>query len=286
MLSYQHIYHAGNPADIHKHLVLLLLLRRQSRKLGRLQYLETHAGRGIYDLTAPEARKTAEFETGIGRLIDRRDGGPALQDLLTLVRDVNARGHLRRYPGSPAIAAAALGPQDRLFLCELHPREREYLDGAMPFHDKRISILAEDGWQRLESLQPPAAGGTVLLIDPSWELKDEYWTVPGRAAQALRRLGPAATALVWYPLLADSRHEALLEGVEQLSDITALSSILHFPPAREGERPGMRGSGLIVLNPPTGLAGALTPALEPLPKLLFDRPGARHALDWLARSRA
>lgn len=280
MLSYQHIYHAGNPADIHKHTVLLLLLRRLVRRHGRMQYLETHAGRGVYDLTAMEARKTREFADGIGHLADRRDGGPALQDLLGIVRAMNRPGQLRWYPGSPWIATQALGERDRMILCELHPRERAFLEDTMPWRDRRITIAAEDGWQRLERMEAPAGGGTLVLIDPSWELKDEYWSCPELALPALERLGASASALIWYPLLPDARHEVLLQGFAELTKAPILSSTLDFP----GEGPGMQGSGLLLVNPPTGAHAAIGLALQSLPAALFPQGGARHRLETLQPS--
>ncbi len=238
MLSYQHGYHAGNAADLHKHIVLAELIARLTAKPRAITYAETHAGRGLYDLTAPEALRTGEAAGGIAR-IDPDPATPYGQALAA----VRTRHGATAYPGSPLIARALLRDQDRLALMELHPAEHAALRTALA--GTGVSIHRRDGFEGLLSLAPFTPRKGLVLIDPSYEVKSEY----GATALFARRLiarWPEASILIWYPLLPAARHLELLEGLDRLP-VRRDEVRFADPPAR-----GMTGSGLALVNAPHG----------------------------------
>ncbi|SHH83633.1 23S rRNA (adenine(2030)-N(6))-methyltransferase RlmJ [Marivita hallyeonensis] len=251
MLSYQHLYHAGNAADVHKHALLAVALDYLTRKDKPLTYIETHAGRGLYDLTAPEALKTNEAAQGIARL--RAHFAPDHP----YRRALDAHD---RYPGSPAIAGALLRPQDTLHLAELHPQEytalRDNLAGP------NVHVYRQDGLELAQSLCPPTPRRGLMLVDPSYEVKAEYAALPKWLA-AITRKWNVGTVMIWYPILTSNLHAPMLKALREAHP-DALTHEVAFPPAREGHR--MVGSGLFVVNPPYGLE----PELQSLSKL-FDK---------------
>lgn len=239
MLSYQHAYHAGGPADLHKHIVLAELLARMTVKARGLTVMETHAGRGLYDLAAPEAARTGEAGAGIARITAAADT-PFGHALAT----TRAAHGPSAYPGSPLVARALLRPQDRQVLMELHPGEHAALRSAIGT-DPAIAVHRRDGYEGLLALAPPKPRRGLVLVDPSYEVKTEY----AAAAAFVRRLiarWPEAAVLVWYPLLPEGRHAALLEGLRPLGP--RIDEVGFVPkPAR-----GMTGSGLALVNGPFG----------------------------------
>lgn len=251
MLSYQHAYHAGNAADLHKHVALGVLLDLLTRKPRPVSYLESHAGRGIYDLTSPEAQKTGEAAQGIARL---DPGGPFGRALAA----VRARYGASAYPGSPLIAEALLRPGDRLSLCELHPAEHGALKatlGHVPV-GPAIAIHKRDGHEGLRALCPPDPRRGLVLIDPSYEVKTEYDQTAATALEVLR-LWPQGIVMVWYPILSAGRHKAMAERITAALPGACLRHEVRFVPAPER---GMTGSGLLVLSPPFGAERALKDA--------------------------
>ena len=254
MLSYQHLYHAGNAADVHKHAALAWMLGYLTRKDKPLTYIETHAGRGRYDLAAPEARKTGEAAQGIARLRDAfAPDHPYRRALAT------QPGGL--YPGSPVIALALLRPADRLHLAELHPREFAALQSAM--RDTRVSTYHKDGLELAQSLCPPTPRRGLMLIDPSYEMKADYAALPNWLSTIARKWNVGVLVL-WYPLLDSGAQEPMLEDLAgRFPD--ALRHEVRFPPARPGH--GMAGSGLFIVNPPYGLQPALDSIARPFAAL-------------------
>ncbi len=253
MLSYQHAYHAGNLADVHKHALLAVLLDYMTRKDKPLSYLETHAGRGLYALDGAEAAKTGEAAAGIVRAEALGWFEPA-HPYARALKAVRAAQGRAAYPGSPLLAATLLRPIDSLNLCELHPQEFAALKAAMAphggvFHQK-------DGLAMALALCPPTPRRGVLLIDPSWEVKSDYEAVPKLIGQVARKWNVGVIAL-WYPVLAPHvavapMQAAMVRGL-RAEHPQALLSEVRFPPAREGH--GMVGSGMFILNPPFGLEG-------------------------------
>ncbi len=246
MLSYQHVYHAGNAADLHKHIVLAELIARLIRKPRPISYVETHAGRGVYDLAAPEALKTGEAARGIDRLAPGADSpyGAALARF----RELHGP---RAYPGSPALARMLLRPEDRLALMELHPAEHAALDAAMA--GGGVAIHRRDGREGVLALAPFKPRRGLVLVDPSYEVKNEY----SETATFCRRLllkWPEAAMLIWYPVLPAARHEELLDG---LAELPFRHDEVRF---RDAPERGMTGSGLILLNGPHGSETAFAAA--------------------------
>jgi 23S rRNA (adenine2030-N6)-methyltransferase len=241
MLSYQHGYHAGNLADVQKHALLAWTLSEMARKDKPLSYLETHAGRGLYDLGAPEALKTGEAAAGIARV----EGWFAPDDPYARVLAETRRLHgPRAYPGSPLVAALSLRPQDPITLAELHPREGDALERHLLPYGARVE--RRDGAEMALALTPPSPRRGLMLVDPSWEVKAEYETVPALLGQVARRWN-VGVLMLWYPILADARHEPMLRRLGS-SFPGALRHEVRFPPAREGH--GMVGSGIFAVNPP------------------------------------
>lgn len=276
MLSYQHTYHAGNFADVHKHLVLCRTLAALTRKPAALMVLDSHAGRGGYDLASEAAARTAEFRDGIARLWAASEPAPALADYLALVRRYNPDGRLRRYPGSPLLARALLRPQDRLVLCEQHPQEiaaLRQLIGA----DRQVAIHQRDGWEALGALLPPRAKRGLVLIDPSYEVKSDYRQLVDALARVHQRWRQGRI-LVWYPLLPAGRHHELLRRLSQSGLRSILRNELQIRPA--GDEHGLYGSGLLLVNPPWPLAEQL-PALTTGLARLLAQGETRATTDWL-----
>ena len=241
MLSYQHGYHAGNLADVQKHALLAWTLSEMARKDKPLSYLETHAGRGLYDLGAAEALKTGEAAAGIERV----EGWFAPDDPYARALAETRRLHgPRAYPGSPLVAALSLRPQDSITLAELHPREGEALERTLGPLGARIQ--RRDGAEMALSLTPPVPRRGLMLVDPSWEVRSDYETIPTLVEQVARRWN-VGVLMLWYPILGDARHTPMLARLEA-SFPDALRHEVRFPPAREGH--GMKGSGMFIVNPP------------------------------------
>ncbi|AXC49523.1 23S rRNA (adenine(2030)-N(6))-methyltransferase RlmJ [Paracoccus suum] len=246
MLSYQHAYHAGNAADLHKHALLAWMLDYLTVKPKPLSYLETHAGRALYDLAGPEALRTGEAEAGITRALAR--GWLAVDHpLARAIAATRAQHGATAYPGSPMIAAHLLRRTDPIHLAELHPAEAEALNRTM---GRRAHVHLEDGFAMANRLAPPEPRRGLLLIDPSWEVKADYARMPAFVDRIARKWNVGVIAL-WYPLLAEARHAEMLDSLAAAHP-DALRHELAFPPAREGH--GMIGSGMFVVNPPYGLA--------------------------------
>ncbi len=259
MLSYQHAYHAGNAADLHKHAALAALLRLLTRKPRPISYLESHAGRGLYDLDAPEATKTGEAAAGIERAAPEG----AYAEALAAVRAAHG---VRAYPGSPAIARALLRPEDRILLCELHPGEHAALAAALA--GPGVAIHRRDGHEALRALVPPKPRRGLALIDPSYEVKSEYAAAAETALAVLARW-PEGTVAVWYPVLPAGRHSALVGRLRAAVPGARVAEMrLLRPPAR-----GMTGSGLVLLNPPYGAEAALAEAWRPFSGIFAPAAG-------------
>ena len=258
MLSYQHIYHAGNMADVHKHALLAWMLDYLAAKDKPLSYIETHSGRGLYHLDAPEAVKTGEAAAGIARLAD---AFAADHPYARCLAEVRARYGEAAYPGSPLVAALTLRRTDSLHLFELHPREEAELARVMaPFG---AHVRKEDGVAGALSICPPTPRRGLLFIDPSYEVKTDYAAIP-RVVAAIRRKWNVGIVVLWYPILATAPHRGMVEAI-LAADADALRSEVAFGPAREGHR--MVGSGMLVLNAPYGTAdeAARIEALFPKP---------------------
>ena len=250
MLSYQHIYHAGNLADVHKHALLASMLDYLTRKDKPLSYLENHAGRGLYALDAPEAVKTGEAAQGIARA-EALGWFPPDHPLARALAATRAAHGATAYPGSPLIAALLLRPTDTIHLAELHPREGAALTAALGPH---AHIHAQDGLQMALAQTPPTPRRGLMLIDPSYEVKSDYTAIP-RAISQIARKWNVGTIALWYPILTSGLHLPMLATL-RAAHPEALVHEVRFAPARDGH--GMVGSGLFILNAPWGTESEAT----------------------------
>ncbi len=277
MFSYRHGFHAGNHADVLKHLVLVHLLDYLGRKDKPFWFIDTHAGGGSYDLTSGYAAKSREFETGIARLWDAKSPPAAVAAYLDEVRKLNPDGALRRYPGSPQIALQMARPADRLRLFELHPTESGVLTEAFASAGRQVLVQAADGFTAINALLPPPPRRALTLIDPSYENKEDYKYVTRTVAECLRRFA-TGVYLVWYPQVQRRESEKLPEQLRRLATGSWLhASLTVHAPAEDGL--GLHGSGVFVYNPPYTLEGALRQALPFVLRLLTQDAAATFSLD-------
>lgn len=276
MLSYRHAFHAGNHADILKHLVLIQCLAHMNTKEKPYVVLDTHAGAGQYALDSDQAKRTGEFADGIGRLWQRDDLPPALADFRKLIRELNQGEKLRRYPGSPWIAARLIRDIDRLKLAELHSTDYALLRRA--FRDRnRVSYEQADGFEVLKATLPPVSRRGLVLIDPSYEIKSDYIKVSVAVKDALKRFA-TGTYLIWHPLLPSIDANHLPEKLKNAGAGDWLHATLSVrAPATKGH--GMHGSGMFVVNPPWTLAATLQETLPYLAKILALDERASWSLD-------
>jgi 23S rRNA (adenine2030-N6)-methyltransferase len=272
MLSYQHAYHAGSAADVHKHVALTLLLRHLAAKPKPFSVVDTHAGEGLYDLGAPMAAKLAEHQAGIGRLWERSDPSAEVAGYLDLVRRLNPGRSLTHYPGSPALALAHMRQKDRLVLNEKHPAAYRALR-RWAGEDKRIHLHRRDGLEALTALVPPAIRRGLVVVDPSYEVKEEYTTVPEALARAVAKW-PLGVYAIWYPVLEAGRHRELINAIGKIDAPSVLAEMTL------GAASGLRGSGLIVINPPWQFAEEMEAAGAYLAKVFGSGKGAKATLRW------
>jgi 23S rRNA (adenine2030-N6)-methyltransferase len=269
LLSYQHGYHAGGPADVHKHVALSILLERLRQKDKPFCVIDLYAGDGVYDLTSAAAEKTKEFESGIGRLWPEMPPAAALY--ADALRVLNPDGALKHYPGSPAIARQALRADDRLILNELHPAAYRNLR-RWSGEDARIAPHKRDGLEAMTALTPPAIRRGLVIIDPSYEIKTEYTAVPEKLQETLRKWAEGIY-LVWYPVLAEGRHRALLSALSTL-DAEVFGCEWTLPNAQ-----GLLGTGIVAINPPFQFDTTMIDA----GRWLANKLGGRHTTRWLKR---
>jgi 23S rRNA (adenine2030-N6)-methyltransferase len=280
MLSYRHGFHAGGPADVHKHVGLCALLAHLAKKNKPFSVIDLYAGEGEYNLEGFAAQKTGDYAKGIAQIWDT-DGPPAaVQNYLALVRQLNPSGDLRRYPGSPAIARTYMRDNDRLILNELHSTAFPEL-GRWARKDERISVHQRDGLEALLGLVPPQVRRGLVLIDPSFEVKTEYTTVPEKLSQAFQKWAEGIY-VVWYPVLKESRHRALLDGLAAQIDADIFVCELMLSGKQNDATPGLRGTGLAVINPPWQFDDTMRETGEWLARKL----GGRHTATWLKRAKA
>jgi 23S rRNA (adenine2030-N6)-methyltransferase len=275
-MNYRHAFHAGNFADVIKHIVLTCVLGYLHEKPSAFRLIDTHAGSGRYDLTGDEARRSGEWRLGIARLLAANlDAAPAalLQPDLDIVRSYNDGPELTAYPGSPLIARALLRPQDRLTACELEPTAHRQLVAALR-RDRQARVVKIDGWSALPAYVPPQERRGVVLVDPPFEQADEFDRLASGFEVAYAKW-PTGIFILWYPLkdargagrLGERVAEALVQGEASLSRRKALAERylrIEFQTGLEVRTDGLTAAGLIVVNPPWTLERdmtAMAPAL-------------------------
>ncbi|MFM2484591.1 23S rRNA (adenine(2030)-N(6))-methyltransferase RlmJ [Celerinatantimonas yamalensis] len=266
MLSYRHSFHAGNYADVLKHVTLQQILIYLTQKNKPVHYIDSHAGAGGYQLTSKQAEKTGEYQLGIGKLFEQTDKPALLQDYCQLVRSFNSEHsqRLKHYPGSPWIAAQCLREQDKLFLYELHPQDHLMLSELFA-SDRRVKIGNSDGFKGTLVHVPPVSRRGLVLIDPPYEVKTDYDKVVTLIEQVHKRFATGCIAL-WYPVVERWRINAL----EQAIKATGIANVQLFELAQQRDTAqfGMTASGMIVVNPPWTLKSQLEGVLPYLSELL------------------
>jgi 23S rRNA (adenine2030-N6)-methyltransferase len=285
-MNYRHQFHAGNFADVMKHALLMQLLHALQQKEKGLLYLDTHAGRGSYDLTAASTgdsyARVPEWPDGIGRLWSRPDLPSPLADYVTIVRQFD-HDHGNRdalphfFPGSPWVARLLARTQDRLALCEKHPEEFAALSEEFCF-SPRTTVQAINGYVALRAMLPPAERRALVLIDPAYEAQDEIAQTISALRDGLARL-PGGVFAIWYPLTERARVDEFFEELMALRPPPTL--VLELAVAGEGARIKMRGCGLAVINPPWKFELIAEPIVEELAKILAQAPGGGSHLRWL-----
>jgi 23S rRNA (adenine2030-N6)-methyltransferase len=281
-MNYRHAFHAGNFADVVKHAVLARIVVHLKEKPAAFRVIDTHAGAGLYDLAGPEASRTAEWREGIGRLV-AQDLAPAARLLLApyleAVAAFNGGGGLfKLYPGSPALMLHWLRPHDRLIACEREPNAARAL-AALLRRDKRAKALAIDGYTALNAYVPPKERRGLVLIDPPFEQADEFVSLAQGLAGAQRKW-PTGIYALWYPIKDTRESEGFARRLARLG-IPRMLRAEFLLPAR-GER--LRGSGLILVNPPWTLEAELAVLLPALAAALAEATnnGASTRIGWLA----
>lgn len=275
-MNYRHAYHAGNAADVLKHAVVALIIDHLKAKPAPFAVLDVHAGRGDYDLTAEQARKTGESDDGIAALFGKSPPHPAFAPYLDAVAGLNPDGALRRYPGSPRLARLLLRPQDRLVCSELHPEEHAALKAAFA-RDPQTSVHKQDAYAALKAHLPTKEKRALTLIDPPFEQPDEFDRLADGLATAHRRF-PNGIYALWRPIKerpAIWRYQDALVAAG-IPRILTVELTVH----PEDTHLRLNGSGLEIVNPPWRLAETLAEALPALHAALpHDGGGARVA--WL-----
>lgn len=287
-MNYRHAYHAGNFADVVKHAVLALALERLKAKDAAFCVIDTHAGIGRYDLNAPAARKTGEWRGGIGRLLAR---DPAmlpseLRPYLAAVKALNGGGlkdgELRWYPGSPRLVRSLMRRQDRLVLLELHPEDAAAL-AELFARDPQVSVHQADGYVALKAMLPPRERRGLVLIDPPFEVKDEFERVVRALRQAHRRWA-TGHYLVWYPIKDRAPVAAFHEALQATGIGRILVTELLLRPADDAGR--LNGCGLVLVNPPWPIEDRLKELMPVLANILAAERGGGSRVAWLVPERA
>ncbi len=282
-MNYRHAFHAGNFADVIKHIVLVRILTYLQDKPAAFRVIDTHAGAGLYDLTGAEATRGGEWLSGIARVMQARFSDPVqalVGPYLDIVRAFNAPGKLTAYPGSPLIARALLRPQDRLVACEVEVVARKSLIGALR-HDEQGRVVDLDGWTALPAFVPPNERRGLVLVDPPFEADDEFGRLADGFAAAFTKW-PTGSYMLWYPAKQRRATEALAQAVvrtvsAKLSpDKVARIEFSVAPQTADGR---LVSAGLLVVNPPWTLVGELKTLLPELEKPLGVGGAARFRVE-------
>jgi 23S rRNA (adenine2030-N6)-methyltransferase len=280
-VNYRHAFHAGNFADVLKHVVLIMLVEHLKKKAAPFFYLDTHAGRGLYDLSEAQSQRSGEYKGGIGRLLDLP--AAALPDevaaYVRLVRESAGKGHsaITAYPGSPVIVARLRRPTDRLVLMETLPKEAAALRAALG-RRRLVSVLESDGYAALKAQLPPRENRGLVLIDPPYESDLEFDRVTAGLEVAHERW-PTGTYCVWYPRTERAgpvrfHRELERSGIRKVLGVT----LGVLPPDAQV---GMAGAGLVIVNPPWQLDERLTELLPQLHRLLSPEGLGGTGVEWI-----
>jgi 23S rRNA (adenine2030-N6)-methyltransferase len=280
-MNYRHAYHAGNFADVLKHVVLMMLVEHLKKKPAPFLYLDTHAGRGLYDLSEAQAQRSGEYKNGIGRLLEAPRG--TLPDevaaYVQLVRESAGKDYsaITAYPGSPLIVARMRRPTDRLVLVEKHGKEAEMLRVVVG-RGRLVSVLEADGYAALKAHLPPRENRGLVLIDPPYESDLEFDQVLAALELAYQRW-PTGTYVVWYPLTQRAGPVRFRRDLERSDLRRVLDVSLSVLP--DDAQVGLQGSGLVIVNPPWQLDVRLQELLPQMHALLSPEGLGRTSVAWL-----
>src|SRR5471030_1684787 len=282
-MNYRHAFHAGGFADVIKHIVLVRMLTYLQDKQAPFRVIDTHAGAGLYDLASDEAQRGGEWLTGIARAMQARFSEttlPLVKPYLDIVRAFNPKAELKAYPGSPLIARALLRPQDRLVACEVERGARKRLIDALR-RDTQARVVDLDGWVALPAFVPPKERRGLVLIDPSFEQKDEFERLANGFTEAFAKW-PTGSYLLWYPVKSRRATDSLARHVADVAaaaDVPGKCLRLEFSVAPQMAGAALTSAGLLIVNPPWTLAGELKAILPELEKPLGQGGAGRFRLE-------
>jgi 23S rRNA (adenine2030-N6)-methyltransferase len=282
-MNYRHAFHAGGFADVIKHIVLVRILTYLHEKQAAFRVIDTHAGAGLYDLEAEQARRGGEWLTGIARIMQARFSQQTallLKPYLDIVRAFNPKGGLHAYPGSPLIARGLLRPQDRLTACEVEATARKQLIDALR-RDQQARVVDLDGWLALPAFVPPNERRGLVLVDPPFEAKNEFERLAAGFAAAFAKW-PTGIYLLWYPAKSRRATDALARHVAAVTASTRPAGTclrLEFSVAPQAADAALASTGLLIVNPPWTLQGELKAILPELEKPLGQGGAGRFRLE-------
>jgi 23S rRNA (adenine2030-N6)-methyltransferase len=266
-MNYRHAFHAGNFADVVKHIIIARILTHLREKTTPFRVLDTHAGAGLYDLSGEEASRTGEWRDGIGRLAEAKlpaDSAELLAPYVGAVRACNRPGELRYYPGSPVLAHHLLRPQDRLIACELEPRAAAVLSRHLR-GSRAVKVMAIDGWMALNAYVPPKERRGLVIVDPPFEQAADLIRLADGVTAAYRKW-PTGIYLSWYPLTERGNADHFVRTLRRAGIAKCVR--VEFAAAAPQPDGGLRACGLVVVNPPWRLAAEIRTFSPPLIELL------------------
>jgi len=285
-VNYRHAYHAGNFADVLKHLVMVLVLQHLKQKPGPFRVIDTHAGIGRYDLASDEALRTGEWRDGIGRLLEATLSDATQKAISAYTDIIRAENpgmvdEISAYPGSPAIARHMIRADDVIVANELHPEDAESLK-ALFGRDRRVKVMSLDGYTALKALLPPKERRGVVLVDPPFEQPGEYDRLAKAVSEAHRRFS-SGTMILWYPV---KDREAVARFEEQVTRSGVAKTLLielsvRGPTRGEPSQRGLTATGLLVINPPYTLEATLRQVMPEISSVLAQGQGAGYRIEWL-----
>ncbi|MGY0571420.1 23S rRNA (adenine(2030)-N(6))-methyltransferase RlmJ [Bradyrhizobium sp. RDM12] len=282
-MNYRHAFHAGNFADVIKHIVLARILTYLQDKPAAFRVIDTHAGAGLYDLDSDEARRSGEWLTGIARLMQSRLSNETValtKPYMEIVCAFNPKGELKAYPGSPLIARGLMRPQDRLVACELEPRARRALIDVLR-RDEQARVVDLDGWMALPAFVPPKERRGLVLIDPPFEAKDEFERL-GEAFSTAFAKWPTGIYVIWYPAKSRRATDTLAQLVARTAAAAKTPGKclrLEFSVAPQVDGAALTSTGLLIVNPPYTLQSELKTILPELEIPLGQGGAARFRLE-------
>ncbi len=287
MFSYRHAYHAGNHADVLKHMTLVACLNHMGQKDTGFTVVDTHAGIGTYRLDQEQARTSGESLDGVVKLAaalnGKKDLPALLQSYLDLVRAFNSGQQLKHYPGSPWVANSLIRPQDKLKLFEVHPTDARLLERHVAGLGKgrQVEVIRKNSFESLKSFLPPVSRRALVLMDPSYELKTDYAAVAATIQDALKRFS-TGTYAIWYPVIARPEAHSLARKLKTMSNTAGRAWVqvelnVGVKPSNGPTNPRatqLRASGMHIINPPFTLAAALRESLPVVLEALREKSGA------------